>query len=233
MGIFKNKILIKRLELLTSNLIHQRGFYSSVLELPATLDDDSLHIQAGKTDLIFKEQKDFDGAYHFCFNIPENKFAECKAWTSAKIPLLKDDKGNDEFTGGSWNSSSIYFKDSAGNILEFIARHDQKNATDESFNSKHILQVSEIGLPSQDVISFAKDLCSTLGMDVYRQDINETFTPIGDEDGLLILPVENRIWYPNTGVPAKLLDVKVDLEVNGKNFQITGMPYQVQSLTSA
>jgi hypothetical protein len=122
----------------------------------------------------------------------------------------------------------IHFKDSAGNILEFIARHDQKNATDEAFNSKHILQVSEIGLPSQDVISFAKELCKKLGVSVYRQDFNETFTPIGDEDCLLILPVENRIWYPNTGVPAKLLDVKVDLEVNGKKFQIKGMPYETQ-----
>lgn len=226
-------MLIKRLELLTSNLIHQRDFYASVLELPALLDGDTLQIQAGKTDLIFKEQKDFNGAYHFCFNIPENKFSECKRWTLDKILLLKDDKGNDEFTGGAWNSSSIYFKDSAGNILEFIARHDQKNTTEESFKSKHILQVSEIGLPAQDVISFAKDLCSILGVDVYRQDFNETFTSIGDEDGLLILPVENRIWYPNSGVPAKLLDVNVDLEVNGKNFQISGIPYQVKLLTSA
>lgn len=220
-------MLIKRLELLTSDLIRQREFYASVLELSAKLEIDSLHIQAGKTELIFKAQKDFDGAYHFCFNIPENKFTECKAWISTKIPLLKDDKNNDEFTGGAWTSSSIYFKDSGGNILEFIAWHDQKNAIDESFNSNHILQVSEIGLPSKDVISFAKELCSKLGVDVYKQDFNETFTPIGDEDGLLILPVENRIWYPNTGVPAKLLDVKVDLEVNGKEFQINGMPYEI------
>lgn len=220
-------MLIKRLELLTSNLILQKEFYSSVLELPVKLQNDSLHIQAGRTDLIFKQENDFDGAYHFCFNIPENKFAECKAWTLNKIPLLKDDKGNDEFTGGSWNSSSIYFKDSAGNILEFIARHDQKNRVNESFNNQHILQVSEIGLPSKDVISFAKELCAKLGVSVYRQDFNETFTPLGDEDGLLILPVENRIWYPNTRIPAKLLDVKVDVEISGENFHISGMPYEI------
>jgi hypothetical protein len=212
------------------NLVKQKEFYSSLLGLPAHLDGDSLHIQAGKTELIFKEQKDFDGGYHFCFNIPENKFTECKAWTLAKIPLLKDDKGNDEFTGGTWNSSSIYFKDSAGNILEFIARHDQKNATVEAFNSKHILQISEIGLPSQDVISFAKDLCSTLGVDVYRQDFNETFTPIGDEDGLLILPVENRIWYPNTGVSAKLLSVYAEVKTIKGDFMITGFPYKVREI---
>lgn len=222
-------MLIKRLKLLTSDLIRQHDFYSNVLELSAKLENDSLHIQAGKTDLFFKQApSDWEGAYHFCFNIPENKFAECKTWISEKIPLLKDDKGNDEFTGGTWNSSSIYFKDPSGNILEFIARHDQKNSTNESFNSKHILQVSEIGLPSKDVISFAKELCSTLSVDVYKQDFNETFIPIGNEDGLLILPIENRIWYPNTGMPAKLLDVKVDLEVSGKIFQISGMPYEIK-----
>lgn len=225
-------MIIKRLELFTPNLIHQRDFYASILELPVQLDGNSLYVLAGKTELVFKEQNNFDGAYHFCYNIPENKFAECKAWTSHKTPLLKDSKGNDEFTGGAWNSSSIYFKDSAGNVLEFIARHDQKNAADGAFHSEHILQVSEIGLPSTDVISFAKDLCSTLGIDVYRQEFNETFTPIGDEDGLLILAVENRIWYPNSGAPAKLLGVQVDLEVNGKNFQVSGMPYQITSLTS-
>ena len=126
------------------------------------------------------------------------------------------------------HSTSLYFKDYAGNILEFIARHNQKNITNETFSSNHILQVSEIGLPSKDVISFAKELCKTLGVNVYKRDFNETFTPIGDEDGLLILPIENRIWYPNTGVPAKRLDVKVDLEVSGKLFHLRGLPYEIK-----
>jgi hypothetical protein len=80
------------------------------------------------------------------------------------------------------------------------------------------------------VISFAKDLCAQLGVSVYRQEPSETFTPIGDEEGLFILAVENRIWYPNTGVPAKLLDVKIDFEANGKNYQLAGMPYTVHVL---
>jgi hypothetical protein len=223
-------MLIKRLELLTLNLVQQFEFYSSILDLPVHVEDDSLHIQAGKTDLIFKgAPSGWEGAYHFCFNIPENKFAECKAWTANKIPLLKDDKGNDEFTGGSWNSSSIYFKDSAGNILELIARHDQKNSTNESFNSKHILRISEIGLPSKDVVSFAKELCAKLEVSVYKQDFNETFTPLGDEDGLLILPVENRIWYPNTGAPARLLSVSVEVETSRGAFLVNGFPYEINT----
>jgi hypothetical protein len=222
-------MLIKRLELLTSDLIAQRDFFANVLELLSHLESDSLLVKAGKTDVVFDQAPpNWEGAYHFCFNIPENQFVYAKAWLSARIPLVKDDKGNDQFQSRTWNSSSIYFRDTAGNILEFIARHDQQNAVHEPFNSAQILQVSEIGLASQDVIALANELCTKLGVLVYKQEPKEDFTPIGDEDGLLILPVENRIWYPNTGIPARMLSVKVDVEVNGKEFQISGMPYEIR-----
>jgi len=221
-------MLIKRLELLTDDLIAQKEFYSSVLELPVHLEDTSLLVKAGKTDIIFTQAPpQWTGQYHFCFNIPENQFSQAKVWLSKRIPLLKDAHGVDEFKSESWNSTSLYFKDAVGNILEFIARHDQKNATEIPFNSEQILQVSEIGLPSKDVIVFAKELCEKLGLSIYRQEVNETFTPIGDEDGLFILPVENRIWYPNTGDPARMLSVKVDVEVNVKGFKLSGVPYEV------
>jgi catechol 2,3-dioxygenase-like lactoylglutathione lyase family enzyme len=219
---------ITRLELLTSDLIAQRDFYSTVLELPAHLESDSLSVKAGSTDLFFRQAPhDWEGAYHFCFNIPENQFVYAKAWLSARIPLVKDEEGNDQFQSKTWNSSSIYFKDTAGNILEFIARHDQQNAVHAPFESEQILQVSEIGLASRDVISFAKELCEMLGVSAYKQEPKEAFTPIGDEDGLLILPIENRIWYPNTGIRARMLSVQVNVDVNGKAFTIRGVPYEV------
>lgn len=222
-------MLIKRLELPALDLVAQRDYYAYVLDLPAHLEDNYLLVKAGRTDIIFTQApSDWAGQYHFCFNIPENQFLQAKVWLSKRIPLLKDAQGNDEFKSQTWNAASLYFKDTAGNILEFIARHDQKNSTDIPFNGEQILQVSEIGLPSKDVISFAKELCETLGVSVYKQEANETFTPIGDEDGLFILPIENRIWYPNTGVPAQMLSINVDVEVNGKEFKLSGLPYEVR-----
>jgi len=221
-------MLIKRLELLTSNLPAQYEYYHHLLELPAEVHSDTLVIQAGRTQLIFiQAPPNWVGQYHFCFNVPENQFIESRKWISAKTALLQDENGTDEFQSESWNSHSLYFKDAADNILEFIARHDQKSAVHPPFDSKPILQVSEIGLPSRDVISFAKELCDQLGISVYKQEASETFTPIGDEDGLFILAVENRIWYPNTGVSAKLLDVQVHVEINGKKFILKGLPYSV------
>lgn len=225
-------MLIKRLELLTSDLVAQRDFFANVLELPAHLESDSITVGVGKSTLVFKQAPaEWRGAYHFCFNIPENQFAHAKAWLSTRIPLVKDDVGNDEFHSKTWNASSCYFKDAAGNILEFIARHDQQNAVDAPFESGQILQISEIGLASKDVVAFAKELCEKLGVSVYKQEPKEDFTPIGDEDGLLILPVENRIWYPNTGIPARMLSVQVDVDVHGTEFQIRGVPYVVENKT--
>ena len=61
-------MLIKRLELLTDDLIGQKEFYSSVLELPVHLEDTSLHVKAGKTDIVFKQAPaQWMGQYHFCF----------------------------------------------------------------------------------------------------------------------------------------------------------------------
>jgi hypothetical protein len=219
-------MFIKHLELLTPSLTTQLEYYQDILGLPAKIYTDSLIVQAGRTTLVFRQAPaEWTGQYHFCFNIPENQFAESKEWISARATLLQDENGRDEFESVSWNSNSLYFKDAAGNILEFIARHDQQNGMDAPFDSTHILQISEIGLPSEDVISFANDLCAQLGISVYRQEVGETFTPIGDEEGLLILPVENRIWYPNTGVPAKLLDIKVEFEANGRKYKLSGLPY--------
>ena len=70
--------------------------------------------------------------------------------------ILVDETGKDEFESKSWNSDSVYFKDAAGNVLEFIARHNLKNAVEEEFDSSQILNVSEIGLPSEDVVELGK-----------------------------------------------------------------------------
>jgi hypothetical protein len=220
---------ITYLELPARDLMTQRDFYSQVLELPVELSADRLELKAGKTTLAFiRAETDFAGAYHFAFNIPENQFPAAKEWLSNRILLLKDESGKDEFTSENWNSNSFYFKDAAGNVPELIARHNLRNAVKRDFDSYQILNVSEIGLPSEDVIGLANELCARLGISVFQQEPNETFTPVGDDNGLLILPVKNRIWIPNSGVPAKLLPVKVKVYVNGRMWEVRGVPYEIR-----
>ena len=219
---------ITDLELPTTDLQLQKDFYSGILDLPVSLSNENLEVQVGKTLLIFTQTaSEFDGAYHFAFNIPENQFYAAKQWIANRIPLLKDTEGSDEFSSDNWNSNSVYFKDAAGNVLEFIARHNLKNAVEGDFGGNQILNISEIGLPSEDVIGFANELCGKLGLSVFRQEPNDTFTPIGDDNGLLILPVKDRIWIPNSGVPARLLPVNVRVEMNGKKWDVRGVPYEI------
>jgi catechol-2,3-dioxygenase len=216
------------LELSSVDLKAQRDFYANVLELPVTLDSANLTVKAGRTDLVFTQAPtEFNGAYHFAFNIPENQFDTAKKWISSRVPLLRDESGQDEFESKSWNSDSVYFTDAAGNILEFIARHTLKDAVEEAFDSRQILNVSEIGLPSEDVLGLANELCTRLGLSIFMQEPNESFTPVGDDHGLFILPAKDRIWKPDSGVPAKLLPVKVKGEADGWEWEVRGVPYEI------
>jgi catechol-2,3-dioxygenase len=222
------KMKIKYLELSAKDLPAQRDFYANILELPVTLESATLEVNVGETTLAFTQApSEFNGAYHFAFNIPENQYPAAKQWITSRVPLLRDKTGKEDFESKTWNSTSVYFLDAAGNILEFIARHTLSNASNEDFSSRQILNVSEIGLPSEDVIELANNLCTRLGLSVYRQEPNENFTPVGDDHGLLILPAKDRIWMPDSGVPAKLLPVKIKGEVNSREWEVRGVPYEI------
>jgi catechol-2,3-dioxygenase len=219
---------IQRLELLTNELEAQKNFYSKILELPAELTESDLRIQAGSTEVTFAQTSSgFEGAYHFAFNIPANQYDSAKKWIMDRVPLLRDKTGKEDFHSNTWNSDSVYFLDAAGNVLEFIARHTLDNATNGDFGNHQILNVSESGLPSEDVIGLANVLYSQLGLSVYKQEANENFTPVGDENGLFILPIKDRIWMPDSGVPAKMLPVTVEGNTNGKEWQVRGTPYEI------
>lgn len=215
---------IVTLELPVIDLQSQLSFYTNILDLPATLDGAVLRVQTKATEIRFiQAPSGFEGSYHFAFNIPQNQYQAAKQWLTGRIPLMKDKNGQVDFHSISWNSDSVYFLDAAGNVLEFIARHTLNNPADGNFNSTMLLNVSEIGLPSENVIAFAHELCSKLSLSVYKQEPNETFTPVGDENGLFILPARDRIWMPDSGVPAKLLPVKV----SGEGWEVRGVPYEI------
>ena len=219
---------ILELEISSVDLPAQRDFYADILELPVRLDSAILEVKAGRTVLRFTQAPtEFVGAYHFAFNIPENQYQAAKQWITSRIPLLRDKTGQEDFESKSWDSTSLYFLDAAGNVLEFIARYTLKNSAGGDFNASQILNVSEIGLPSEDVLGLADQLCTRLGLSVFRQEPNETFTPVGDDNGLLILPIKDRIWMPDSGVPAKLLPVSVRGEANGREWEVRGVPYEI------
>jgi hypothetical protein len=219
---------ITKLELYSIEVQAQREYYAHILELPAELTSSGLRVKAGETDMIFSQApSDFSGAYHFAFNIPSNQFESAREWISGRQALLRDSSGKEVFHSNAWDSDSIYFLDAAGNVLEFIARYTLQNPAEGAFDSRHILNVSEIGLPSEDVVGLANEICSKLEVSVYKQEPNDNFTPVGDENGLLILPKQDRIWMPDSGVPARMLPVRVRGHANGMDWEVRGVPYEI------
>jgi catechol-2,3-dioxygenase len=179
---------IKMLELGSSDLGELRAFYETVLGLPAELEEGRLRVRAGWTELRFRPAAaGSTPLYHFAFNIPENQFNSALEWTARRTAILADRAGETRFPSASWNSDSFYFEDAAGNILEFIARHELKNAAAGEFGADQILCVSEIGLGVEDVPALVDLFQEKLGLSPFKGERGETFTAVGDDGGLLIV----------------------------------------------
>ena len=172
-------------------------FYGQDLGLPVDRSGDELTIEAGATQLIFDAVTDSDDEpfYHFAFNIPENNLQSARMWQAERSALIQRD-GRDIIHFRHWNAHSVFFNDPAGNIVEYIARHDLDNAIEGEFTQDDILYASEIGLVVDDVAQTVSDVRTALGMGVYR-DNSAFFASLGDEHALLILVKRNRLWTPD------------------------------------
>jgi len=221
---------ITRLELQTRDLKEQALFYGETLGLDTRIiAGTQVLVRAGATELAFTQAAEGqDCFYHFAFNIPENQFEAARQWLAMQAEILANEEGDTTIISKTWNSRSLYFKDTAGNILELIARHDLQNAS-ERFE---ILSISEIGLATQDVPSQVKIFQEKTSLLPYKDERSETFTAVGDADGLFITVKQGRIWYPNTGVPAQLLPVRVHFQVDETKWVLSGFPYQIDLVTS-
>jgi len=91
-----------------------------------------------------------------------------------------------------WNAHSVFFFDPAGNVVEYIARHDLKNGMTGDFSSHDILYASEIAFVSDDVPALSAEIKKTIGVSQYRGG-DEQFMALGDEHGLLLVMKRGRI----------------------------------------
>ena len=195
---------IKELTLYTNNFLAVKDFYGNVLNFALKSESDNfVEFQIQETVLRFKEDKTINPHYHFAFNIPSNKIEEAKKWMNGKAELLPIEDNNYIADFVNWNAKSIYFNDPVGNIVEFIARFDLQNDVVEKFDSLQILSVSEMGIVTNDVTAFTDNLKNEYKVFDFVKSVNsDSFSAIGDDNGLFIVAVENRNWYP-TKVPSQ------------------------------
>jgi catechol-2,3-dioxygenase len=217
------KMLISQVELPVSDTVQAARFYGDVLALPTRTGGGVVQVEVGPSVLLLHPGPVEPGAYHGAITVPEDRFAEAKAWLQERVSLLERD-GLDEFAlGAPWNSQSVYFTGPDGILLELIARHDLAAAESSGrFSSADLLRISEIGLAVPDVATAVASLHNAFGLPVFGTAAAE-FTPLGDPDGLLIVVRQGRPWFPTTTVTPSLgrIAVTVELPRGGRSLALT------------
>lgn len=212
---------IEQIQIQTNNIQETFSFYKDILELKIIeKDEKSVTIQAGNSILKFVENSQFNSIYHFAFNIPQNKLEEAIEWCKSKVDLIIIEDQNVITNFENWNAHAVYFYDNNGNLLEFIARHDLDNQQSGEFNSKSILNISEIGIVTKNPLELGNQLIAKHGLEFFSKNTNsEAFSAIGDDEGLLILVTPNRNWYP-TQTPSESNKLEVILKNNGNRIEL-------------
>lgn len=226
-------VRIRRLQLKANNLAKQAAFYRHVLRLPVEEDGSSLRVTAGPSVIEFSPDLGIEAPfYHFAFTIPENQLQSAMAWLEPRCPVANIRESKRKIMHfRSWNAHSCYFFDPAGNILEFIAHHDLGNGTSEPFDADQILYVSEIGLVVPDVPAVQAKVGEQLGLAPYHGS-SDTFAPLGDIHGLLIVCKKDRIWLPTTDVAADVFPTRVELNGIRGTVNWDALPYAIHRRSS-
>ncbi|WFR64454.1 hypothetical protein P9222_10115 [Paenibacillus amylolyticus] len=211
---------IREVRLLTHQMETLKEFYGTLLGLELVEEGTTfVSFRAGGSVLSFKKATEQEQPYyHVAFTIPTNKLAEAKKWVQDRnIPLLSKD-GQDEFYFPYWDATAFYFYDPSGSLMEFIAHHSFDNAVDESFHVKHLLCISEIGLPVDDVPEAISTLNEHYHLEPFAGD-GTKFSPMGDAEGMFIVIDKQMPWFPDgrmPGVYATKVEVEVEAGQTGK-----------------
>jgi len=213
-----HKMQIITLTLHTSNLKAQKEFYCNVLGISLHSESEN-HIDfvIGNSLLKFKYKAD-SKPYHFAINIPSNKEYEALDWLKERVIVLKhfEDEIIDFI---NWNAKAIYFYDADKNIVEFIARKNLKTDIPTVFNSGLLLEISEVGMPVNNIKEVYDSLHDTCDLGVYFGDFDK-FCAIGGERGLFIVIDKNsKNWFPtNDKAFASVFNIKI--RANKKHYII-------------
>lgn len=186
---------IQHLHLKTTPLAEMRRFYTVQLgfsELES--GPEYFTISAGASTLRF-EQAEGGAYYHFAFNIPDPDVEAAAVWLREKHAIL-DWNGKEVIDFDAWNAQAVYFRDPAGNIVEFIGRRNLGWPTQGAFTAASIGSISEMGVPTQDIRAVDQELAQVAGLVRFDCDI-QRFCAIGDEEGLFIVIDRNqKKWIP-------------------------------------
>ena len=210
---------LKKLTLFTKQLLKQFHFYNEILGFPIPSKGARyVEFLAGDSILRFEEST-ISTPYHFAFNVPSNQIHSSKDWLKKRTQIIVDD-GVEVIPFDFWNAEAVYFYDADNNIVEFIARKNLKIESEEKFSPQSILNISEIGIPVNDIHPIFNRLNEELSLEMYSGNL-ERFSAIGDEEGLFIVinKKHKKTWFPTNDTPISS-DFSAIIENRGKRYKI-------------
>jgi len=212
---------ISEIQLLSDDLDSTHRFYSHVLGLKVSFQDDQkISFIAGTSILTFIRSAKVCPIYHFAFNIPPHLLDEALHWTRQRCAILPLEDGEEIADFTSWNAKAFYFKDNNGNILEFIARYNLNIIVDSHFDSGCILSISEIGIVTDNVPALRKSISKKYQVPIFsKAPLPDNFTALGDDHGLFILSQTARPWHPNQ-LPAQSYWSRIEFEAEGHQYRM-------------
>ncbi len=213
-----DKPYFKSIILYTSHLSELHQFYILQLKFECLFKSkDRIDIKVGRSILTFLSSK-INYRYHFAFNIPENTLDKSLAFVEGLTSIIPyENKSIVNFP--NWNAHSLYFKDPVGNIVEFIARHNLKNATDREFSARSILELSEIGVTVTDLQKWYVLVQKWLNFDLFWGNL-KNFAAIGHEKCLLISVPESRPWFPTEDVFSEINPMSIIIEFEKDTIEL-------------
>jgi catechol 2,3-dioxygenase-like lactoylglutathione lyase family enzyme len=214
-------------ELSVPDLEAARAFYAGVLQLAALPAASGLAFSAGPTRLALRAAPaEQQPRYHLAFSVPLARFDAARRLVAAHTPLIT--AGGDEvIVHASWDAVAFYFRDPAGSILECIARRGEPADDPLAPQAPAIGSVCEVGVVVDDVPAMAATLRGALRVAPFRGSEGETFTALGDSEGLLIVVQRGREWYPSTGLAAEPAPLQLAVTLDdGSRRRISGPPYR-------
>jgi catechol-2,3-dioxygenase len=116
---------------------------------------------------------------HFAVNV--GRFDAAVDWARTQADLIEEDVPFE-----AWRARAAYYYDPVGNLVELIAR--ERAPGDEL-----LLEVSEVGVPVDDVGAAVEFLEEELGLPHFSGD-RKSFSAVGDDRGLFILVPVGREW---------------------------------------
>ncbi len=209
---------IEKLILQSKNLSAQFRFYVKTLGMePLERTENSFAVKAGNSTLVFKRSAN-TCYYHFAFNIPPFRINEALNWARQRLDILEYE-GKSILDFPNWNAKAFYFFDVDGNIVEFIDRRNLAAGSDKDFSPKDILEISETGLPVDDILSAFQMLSDQTGIKKYSGNL-ENFCAAGDEHGLFIIVDQNdKKWLP-TEKQALAFPFEMDFKIDDQAYNL-------------